>query len=121
AETGANRVRVLRGRDVSGKPKEMEVFASGLNRPFGINFFPPGPKPQYVYVGNTDSIVRFPYQAGDLKARAPQEVLVTGQFSGGGHSTRDIAFSKDGKQMFVGVGSRSNVDDPDTTPAEKDR
>jgi glucose/arabinose dehydrogenase len=121
AETGRNRVRVLRGVDAAGKAKEVEVFASGLNRPFGIAFYPLGPNPQYVYVGNTDSIVRFPYQSGDLKARGPQEVLVTGQFPGGGHSTRDVVFTKDGRKMYVGIGSRSNVDDPDTTPAEKDR
>jgi glucose/arabinose dehydrogenase len=120
AETGKNRVRVLRGLDPTGKPKEVEIFAADLNRPFGIAFYPQA-KPQYVYVGNTDSVVRFPYQAGDLKARGPAEVIVTGQFQGGGHSTRDITFSKDGKKMYVGVGSRSNVDDPDTTPEEKDR
>ena len=121
AETDANRVRVLRGVDGAGKPQEMEVFAAGLNRPFGIAFYPLGPDPQYVYIGNTDSIVRFPYKSGDLKARGPQEVVVTGQFPGGGHSTRDVVFTRDGKKMLVGVGSRSNVDDPDTTPAEKDR
>ena len=121
AETGPGRIRVLRGRDAAGKAQEMEVFAADLSRPFGIAFYPAGPNPQFVYVGNTDSIVRFPYQTGDMKARGPKEVLVTGQFQGGGHSTRDIVFSPDGKKMFVGVGSRSNVDDPDTTPAEKDR
>jgi glucose/arabinose dehydrogenase len=121
AETGPGRIRVLRGRDAEGKPQEMEVFAGDLNRPFGIAFYPAGPNPQFVYVGNTDSVVRFPYQNGDLKARAPQEMIVSGAFPGGGHSTRDVVFSPDGKKMFVGVGSRSNVDDPDTTPAEKDR
>ena len=121
AETGQGRVRVLRGVDATGKAQEVEVFASGLNRPFGIAFYPLGPKPEFVYVGNTDSIVRFPYQSGDLKARGPHQVLVTGQFPGGGHSTRDVVFTKDGKKMYVGVGSRSNVDDPDTTPEEKDR
>jgi glucose/arabinose dehydrogenase len=121
AETGRNRVRVLRGADAAGKAQEVEVFAAGLNRPFGIAFYPLGPNPQYIYIGNTDSVVRFPYRSGDLKARGPQEVLVTGQFQGGGHSTRDVAFTNDGKKMYVGVGSRSNVDDPDTTPEEKDR
>lgn len=121
AETGANRIRVLRGRDASGKAVDVEVFAAELNRPFGIAFYPLGDNPQYVYVANTDSIVRYPYKVGDLKAQAPKEVLVTGQFAGGGHSTRDLVFSPDGKKMYVGVGSRSNVDDPDTTPAEKDR
>jgi glucose/arabinose dehydrogenase len=121
AETGPGRIRVLRGRDASGKAQEMEVFAADLSRPFGIAFYPAGPNPQFVYVGNTDSVVRFPYQNGDLKARGPKEDIVTGAFPGGGHSTRDVVFSPDGKKMFVGVGSRSNVDDPDTTPAEKDR
>ena len=41
-----------------------------------------------------------------------------GRLQGGSHWTRDIAFSLDGKKMFVSVGSHSNVDDPDTTPAE---
>ncbi|MEO8520381.1 MAG: sorbosone dehydrogenase family protein [Acidobacteriota bacterium] len=121
AETDKNRVRVLRGVDAAGKAQEVEVFAAGLNRPFGIAFYPLGPKPEYVYIGNTDSVVRFPYQPGDLKARGPQQVMVTGQFPGGGHSTRDIVFTRDGSKMLLGVGSRSNVDDPDTTPGEKDR
>ena len=55
AETGPGRIRVLRGRDGSGKPQEMEVFAADLNRPFGIAFFPVGDNPQFVYVANTDS------------------------------------------------------------------
>ena len=117
AETGPGRIRVLRGHDGSGKPQEMEVFAAELNRPFGIAFYPSGPNPQFVYVANTDSIVRFPYQVGDLKARAAKETVVADAFPGGGHSTRDLVFSPDGKKMWVGVGSRSNVDDPDTTPA----
>ena len=121
AETGPGRIRVLRGRDAAGKAQDVEVFAADLNRPFGIAFYPAGPDPQFVYIGNTDSVVRFPYQNGDLKARGPREPIVTGAFPGGGHSTRDVVFSPDGKKMFVGVGSRSNVDDPDTTPAEKDR
>ena len=103
----------------AGKPEQMALFASGLNRPFGINFYPPGPNPQWVYVGNMDSVVRFPYQSGDLKARGPaQHIAIAGW---GGHSTRDIQFSLDGRKMFVSIGSASNVDDPDTTPAEKNR
>ena len=121
AETGQGRIRVLRGRDASGKPQEMEVFAADLNRPFGIAFFPAGDNPQFVYVANTDSIVRFPYKSGDLKATAPKEVIVENAFATGGHSTRDLAFSPDGKKLYASVGSRSNADDPDTTPAEKDR
>jgi glucose/arabinose dehydrogenase len=70
-----------------------------------------------VYVGNTESVVRFPYESGDLKARGPAETLT--QLPGpGGHRTRDIVFTPDGKHMLVSVGSHSNDDDSDTTPAE---
>src|SRR5215813_3364159 len=56
-------------------PLAQETFAAGLNRPFGIAFYPPGPNPTHVYVGNTDSIVRYPYQVGDLKARGGRETI----------------------------------------------
>jgi glucose/arabinose dehydrogenase len=113
AESQAGRIRVLRARDGAGKPESVEVFASGLDRPFGIAFYPPGPDPRYVYVGETGAVVRFPYQNGDLKARGKREVIVPdissgGLLQGGGHWTRDLAFSNDGRKMFVSVGSRSN-------------
>jgi len=114
AESYAGRVRVLRAPAGAGKAEVNEVFASGLNRPFGIAFYPPGPDPRYVYVANTDSVVRFPYRAGDLKARAAPETVVPdlpggGQLRGGGHWTRDVVFSKDGRKMYVSVGSLTNV------------
>ena len=119
AETGAGQIRVFRGLTPDGKPQQAEVFASGLKRPYGIAFYPPGNDPQWVYVGSTESIVRFPYHSGDLHATGPSQHLV--DLPGGGHWTRDIQFSPDGKKMFIAVGSKSNVDDPDTTPAEKNR
>ncbi|HEX6183903.1 MAG TPA: sorbosone dehydrogenase family protein [Pyrinomonadaceae bacterium] len=114
AESRPGRVRVLRAAAGAGKAEAVEVFAEGLRRPFGIAFYPPGPEPRYVYVANTDSVVRFPYRAGDLKARGAAEVVVAnlpggGQLRGGGHWTRDIAFSLDGRRMFVSVGSLTNV------------
>lgn len=120
AESQAGEIRVYRGINADGKPEQSETFATGLNRPFGINFYPPGPDPQWVYVGNTDSVVRFPYRNGDLKARGPAEHIADLPF-GGGHWTRDIQFTADGKKMYVSVGSASNIDDPDTSPAEKNR
>jgi glucose/arabinose dehydrogenase len=117
AESGANRLRVFRDDDGDGKPEKNEVFAGGLNRPFGIAFYPPGPEPKFVYVGNTGSVVRFPYQNGDLKARGGAAMIVkdipsgSEQVGGGGHWTRDLEFSPDGKTLFVSVGSRSNVSD----------
>jgi glucose/arabinose dehydrogenase len=122
AESESGRIKVFRGVDSNGKPKQVEIFAGWLSQPFGIAFYPAGPNPQWVYVGNTDAVVRFPYQNGDMKARGQVEKLADlpggGRLRGGGHWTRDIAFSQDGKRMFVSVGSRSNADDPDTHPAE---
>ncbi|NDJ10721.1 MAG: sorbosone dehydrogenase family protein, partial [Acidobacteriia bacterium] len=116
--TGSGEIKIFRGITAEGKAKETSTFATGLKQPFGIAFYPPGPNPQFVYVGNTDSVVRFAYKSGDLKATTSPETIISG-IPTGGHSTRDIAFSLDGKKMFVSVGSRSNVDDPDTVPAEK--
>ena len=76
AESGPGRVRILRGRTAAGKPEVEHVFATGLRQPFGIAFYPPGPKPEWVYVANTDSVVRFPYQNGDLQSTAPSQVVV---------------------------------------------
>ena len=120
AESSSGNVRVFRGITDDGKPKQADIFATGLNEPYGIAFYPLGNNPEWVYIGNTNSVVRFPYQNGDLKARgAPQHLVDLPH--GGGHWTRDIQFTPDGKKMFVSVGSASNVDDPDTTPEEKNR
>ena len=120
AETARGDIKVLRGISSAGKAEQVEVFTQGLNQPYGIAFYPPGPDPQWVYVGNTDSVVRIPYQNGDMKARGPV-AHIAGLPSGEGHWTRDIQFSLDGKRMFVAVGSGSDVDDPDDHPQEKDR
>jgi len=117
AETRAGQIRVLRGRGADGKAEQTSVFASGLRQPFGIAFLPLGANPQWVYIGNTNSVVRFPYHSGDVKATSPAEVLVP-ELPTGGHSTRDVVFSQDGKRMFVAVGSQSNVDDPDVNKGE---
>jgi glucose/arabinose dehydrogenase/cytochrome c553 len=120
AESQPGKILLFRGMTPDGKPQQTSEFATGLTKPFGIAFYPPGPNPQWIYVGNVDSVVRFPYQNGDLKARGPLQSLATLP-AGRGHSTRDIQFTLDGKKMLVSVGSGSNVDDPDLTPREKDR
>ena len=110
AETAANRLRVLRAADGADAPTENQIFVDGLDRPFGIAFYPPGNDPQWIYVANTNSVVRFPYHNGDLQASGPAQVIVPYLASrGGGHTTRDVAFSLDGKRMFISVGSGSNV------------
>jgi glucose/arabinose dehydrogenase len=116
-ESRANQIKALRDTNGDGKPDVTEVFAErGLNKPFGITFYPPGDDPQFLYVGNTDGVVRFPYRNGDLKARGPAQQLAAhlspgALLRGGGHWTRCIVFSPDGKKMYVSIGSRSNVSD----------
>jgi glucose/arabinose dehydrogenase len=112
AETRANRVRLMRSADGAEAPSENQLFAEDLDRPFGIAFYPLGDNPQWIYVANNNSVVRFPYRKGDLKARGPAQIIVpTLTQSTGGHTTRDVAFSRDGKRMFISVGSGSNVAD----------
>ncbi|WP_263371530.1 PQQ-dependent sugar dehydrogenase [Granulicella cerasi] len=116
------RVIVLRGVGADGKAAQREVFATNLDHPFGIAFFP-ADNPKWVYVANTTSVVRFPYKAGDMKASGPAEVVVRelpgyAKLTGGGHWTRDVVFTKDGQHMLISVGSASNVDDSDTHPTE---
>lgn len=119
AETRAGRITLFRGITVNGHATETHVFASGLNKPFGIAFYPAGPHPKWIYIGDTDQVVRFPYQDGDVQATAKPEHIADLPHGDGGHSTRDVSFSPDGTRMYVSVGSASNVDDPDTTPGEK--
>jgi glucose/arabinose dehydrogenase len=101
-----------------GKMQSMQVFASGLNLPFGLAFYPPGPDPKYLYVGDTNAVLRFPYAKGDLKATAAPETIVPDLPAGPNHFSRGVAFSLDGKKMFISVGSHSNV--PKSDAADPD-
>jgi glucose/arabinose dehydrogenase len=123
ADSGAGTIFILRGVAPSGKAATIEKFATGLDHPFGIAFYPAGPNPQYVYIGNATTIQRFAYKNGDLHATGAPQTLVPdipgyAQLRGGGHWTRDVVFTKDDKYMLVSVGSGSNVDDADTHPRE---
>ncbi len=120
AETDPGIILVFRGMTADGKPELTATYATGFKRPYGLAFYPPGADPQWLYVGSESEVTRIPYHNGDLKATAaPQHVAdLPGP---GGHTTRAVAFSQDGKKMFVAVGSGSNVDDPDTHPREKNR
>jgi glucose/arabinose dehydrogenase len=122
ADSGAGAILVLRGVGADGKAQTIEKFATGLDHPFGIAFYP-ADNPKYVYVGNATTVQRLPYKVGDLKAAGPAQTIVGdvpgyAQLTGGGHWTRDVVFTKDGRHMLLSVGSGSNVDDPDTTPKE---
>jgi glucose/arabinose dehydrogenase len=102
AESGAGQIRVLRLADGGDEVIGNEVFASGLELPFGIAFYPSGNDPHWIYVANTDSVVRFSYSSGDLHAGGTPEMIVP-SLPRGGHWTRDIAFSVDDSKMFVSV------------------
>lgn len=107
AETRSGRIRILRA-ERGGGDKSAQIFASGLDHPFGLAFYPPGPEPQWLYVANETSIVRIPYRTGDAAASG-KPVVIVARLPTGGHTTRDIAFTPDGKTMLVAVGSFSNV------------
>ncbi len=121
SDSNAGKVETFRGITKDGKPEQESVFARGLKNNFGIAFYPLGANPQWIYLANTGSVIRYKYHNGDLKATGEPETVIADLPAGGGHWTRDLAFSKDGTKLFVSVGSRSNVDDPDTHPAETRR
>ncbi|HWF00233.1 MAG TPA: PQQ-dependent sugar dehydrogenase [Caulobacteraceae bacterium] len=110
ARSSSGAVEVLRAQDGASAPTQREVFAQGLRLPYGLAFWPPGPNPQWVYVGEVNRVVRFPYRNGDLKARGEPEVIVPQIApSTTDHVTRDLEFTPDGKRLIVAVGSATNV------------
>jgi glucose/arabinose dehydrogenase len=104
ADTGAGQVLVLRDRQHTGGAQQREVFASDLSRPFGIAFHE-----DYVYVGNTNAVVRFKYDQQTSKRTGELEKILDLP-PGGGHFTRTIAFSADGRKLYVSVGSSANLE-----------
>ncbi len=97
-----NRITLLRDADGDGVAETREVFLSGLNQPFGMALLG-----ETFYVGNTDGVVAFPYLAGAGRIEAPGRRLAP--FKPGGHWTRSLLPSPDGRKLFVGVGSQSNI------------
>ena len=110
AETARGRLKVLRASPGAAQAAETSVFAEGLTGPFGMAFYPAGPDPKWLYVAERNRVVRFAYRSGDLKASGPPETVVAQLApTSNGHTTRDLAFSLDGRRLFVSVGSGSNV------------
>lgn len=103
ADTGAGEIVVLRDPQHSGGAQEREVFVGGMRRPFGIAF-----REDHVYVGNMNELIRFRYDPKTSKRLGEKEHLL--DLPSGGHDTRALAFSADGKHLFVAVGSGSNID-----------
>jgi glucose/arabinose dehydrogenase/cytochrome c2 len=109
-ETAVGAVKVLRPSADGATATSVETFAQGLNLPFGMAFYP-AKNPKWLYVAETNRVVRYPYKVGDQKASALPQIVVPelSPVGTGGHFTRDLVFSPDGKRMFVSVGSGSNV------------
>lgn len=103
AESRPGRIRIFRDTNGDGKPDADFTFASGLNRPFGIDFYK-----NWVYVANTNGLVRFPYKDGDTAATGPAESIT--DLPTGGHWTRGVAVDAKANKVYVSVGSHSNVD-----------
>ena len=103
ADTGADQIVILRDPNHTGGAQERVVFADGLRRPFGIAFHD-----DYVYIGNMTSVVRFKYDPKTSKRLGEAEKLM--DLPGGGHITRALTFTADGKHLLVAVGSGSNID-----------
>jgi len=109
-ESRENRIRIIRAAAGATSPEINTIFSEHLKGPWGMAFYPAGPNPKWLYVGNLNSVVRIPYTSGDLKATGKPEMIVPKLAeTTGGHATRDVAFSPDGTRLFISVGSGSNV------------
>ena len=111
AESNPGRIVVMRPAADGKTAASIETFAQGLDKPFGIALYPAGSNPRWLYVSEVNRVVRYAYTVGDTKARGVPEVVVAQIHpnQARGHITRDLAFSADGKRLFVAVGSSSNV------------
>jgi len=127
SQPSQNAVMILRSSTKNGLPDQRFTFDHGaapargrggpggggapaasngeMTQPFGLAFHD-----GYLYVGNTNSLVRYKYTVGDTKASGPAEKLA--DLPGfGNHSTRSVLFSRDGKKLYVSVGSSNNIDE----------
>ena len=133
AQSEANIVSVFRDTNKDGLPDSRTVYSQGpqkncggfggggrrggaaapaapppnpeLNCPYGLAFHN-----GYLYVGNTDGVIRYKYTNGDTKAAAAGEMIASVP-GGGNHWTRNVIFSRDGRKMYVSVGSSNNIDE----------
>src|SRR2546423_1273890 len=103
ADSGAGEIVVMRDLKNTGGAQEREVFVDGQKEPFGIVFHE-----DYVYVGNTNEIVRFRYDPKTSKRLGEEEKLL--EVPAGGHSTRTIEIAPDGKHLLIAVGSGENIE-----------
>jgi glucose/arabinose dehydrogenase len=99
----ANRITLLRDANGDGVAEQKSTFMTGLNSPFGMTLMG-----DWLYIGNTDALVRVRYKAGDTTITAKPETVVKLQ-GGGNHWARNVIANPDGKTLYVTVGSSSNI------------
>ncbi|MEY4376166.1 MAG: hypothetical protein RJB26_716 [Pseudomonadota bacterium] len=109
AETKAGKLKVLRPT-ADGKSATVTTFATGLQQPYGLAFYPSAENARWLYVAEVNRVVRYAFKSGATEAQGEPEIVIP-QLSpvAGGHYTRDMAFSPDGKKLYVAVGSLSNI------------
>ena len=101
----ANRITLLRDSDGDGIAEMKTIFLQGLHSPFGMALVD-----NDLYVANSDAVMRFPYRTGETQITEPGKKvadLPAGPINH--HWTKNIIASRDGKHLFVTVGSNSNV------------
>ncbi|MDQ0654090.1 PQQ-dependent sugar dehydrogenase [Pseudomonas cedrina] len=101
---GGNRLTLLRDADGDGTYELKTVFADNLNAPYGLAF-----ANGKLYVANQDALVSFDYADGQTKAAGPATKVTDLPAQINHHWTKSLAVSEDGSQLYVGIGSNSNV------------
>jgi glucose/arabinose dehydrogenase len=105
AVPSANRISLLRDADGDGKAEVKSAFLTGLNSPFGMALIG-----DTLYVANTDALLAFPYKSGDTKiADKGKKLLSLNADAPNMHWTKNIIASPDGKNLYIAVGSNSNI------------
>jgi glucose/arabinose dehydrogenase len=105
AEPSANRITLLRDHDRDGVAELKTPFAEKLSSPYGMALVGDA-----FYVANTDAVVRYSYKAGETRVSGEPKTIATLPAGARNHHwTKSLAASTDGKRLYVGVGSNSNV------------
>ena len=101
---GGDRLTLLRDADGDGTYEARAVFAENLNAPYGLAL-----AGNWLYVANQDALVRFDYQPGQIRASGPPVTITPLPAEINHHWTKSLAASPDGRFLYVGIGSNSNI------------
>jgi glucose/arabinose dehydrogenase len=101
----ANRITLLRDADGDGVAETKTPLLTGLNSPFGMALLG-----GYLYVADTDQLLRYPFAPGQTRITAKPETVI--KYPGGGaHWARNVIVAEDGKTLYLTVGSSTNIAD----------